>query len=134
MKKLILFLLVLGAMQLTAQKIEFEVKEINYGDLMQGDNGLRIFKFKNTGTAPLIISEVQKTCGCTSPDYTKTPIMPGEAGEIKVSYDTNRIGQFTKFVIVNSNDPENNAVQLKINGNVKPKENLPEAPANFIGK
>jgi hypothetical protein len=134
MKKLILSLLMLGAMQLTAQKIEFEVKEINYGDLMQGDNGLRIFKFKNTGTAPLIISEVLKTCGCTSPDYTKTPIMPGEAGEIKVSYDTNRIGHFTKFVTVYSNDPENNSVQLKINGNVKPKENLPTAPTNFISK
>ena len=60
--------------------------------------------------------------------------MPREEGEIKVSYDTNRIGQFTKFVTVYSNDPENNAVQLKINGNIKPKENLPTAPTNFISK
>jgi hypothetical protein len=134
MKKLILALLMFVAMQLTAQKIEFDVKEINYGDIMQGDNGLRVFKFKNTGNAPLVISDVQKTCGCTSPDYTKTPIMPGETGEIKVSYDTNRIGQFTKFVTVFSNDPENNAVQLKINGNVKPKENLPVAPAGLMTK
>jgi hypothetical protein len=101
---------------------------------MQGDNGLRIFKFKNTGNAPLVISDVQKTCGCTSPDYTKTPIMPGETGEIKVSYDTNRIGQFTKFVTVFSNDPENNSVQLKIYGNIKAKESLPSGPANIISK
>ncbi len=134
MKKLILSLLTFCALQLTAQKIDFEDKEINYGDLMQGDNGLRIFKFKNTGNAPLVISEVQKTCGCTSPDYTKTPIMPGETGEIKVSYDTNRIGQFTKFVTVFSNDPENNSVQLKIYGNIKAKESLPSAPANLISK
>jgi hypothetical protein len=134
MRKFILSVLMLGSLNLFAQKIEFEVKEINYGELFQGDNGLRIFRFKNTGTAPLIISEVQKTCGCTSPDYTKAPIMPGEDGEIKVSYDTNRIGQFTKFVTVYSNDPENNAVQLKINGNIKPKENLPTAPTNFISK
>jgi hypothetical protein len=134
MKKLILSLLTFCALQLTAQKIDFEVKEINYGDLMQGDNGLRIFKFKNTGNAPLVISEVQKTCGCTSPDYTKTPIMPGETGEIKVSYDTNRIGQFTKFVTVFSNDPENNSVQLKIYGNIKAKESLPSAPAKLDSK
>lgn len=134
MKKLFLLLLMFGTLQLTAQKIEFEVKEINYGDLMQGDNGLRVFKFKNTGNAPLVISDVQKTCGCTSPDYTKTPIMPGEAGEIKVSYDTNRIGQFTKFVTVHSNDPENNSVQLKIYGNIKAKESLPSAPANLISE
>jgi hypothetical protein len=134
MKKLILSLLTFCTLQLTAQKIDFEVKEINYGDLMQGDNGLRIFKFKNTGNAPLVISDVQKTCGCTSPDYTKTPIMPGETGEIKVSYDTNRIGQFTKFVTVFSNDPENNSVQLKIYGNIKAKESLPSGPANFISK
>jgi hypothetical protein len=134
MKKLILSLLTFCALQLTAQKIDFEVKEINYGDLMQGDNGLRIFKFKNTGNAPLVISEVQKTCGCTSPDYTKTPIMPGETSEIKVSYDTNRIGQFTKFVTVFSNDPENNSVQLKIYGNIKAKESLPSAPENLDSK
>lgn len=134
MKKLILSLLTFCALQLTAQKIDFEVKEINYGDLMQGDNGLRIFKFKNTGNAPLVISEVQKTCGCTSPDYTKTPIMPGETSEIKVSYDTNRIGQFTKFVTVFSNDPENNSVQLKIYGNIKAKESLPSAPAKLDSK
>jgi hypothetical protein len=134
MKKLILSLLTFCALQLTAQKIDFEVKEINYGDLMQGDNGLRIFKFKNTGNAPLVISDVQKTCGCTSPDYTKTPIMPGETGEIKVSYDTNRIGQFTKFVTVFSNDPENNSVQLKIYGNIKAKESLPSAPAKLDSK
>jgi hypothetical protein len=134
MKKIILSALMLLSIQLFGQKIEFEVKEINYGDIIQDDNGLRIFKFKNTGTAPLIISDVLKTCGCTSPSYTKTPVMPGEQGEIQVTYDTKRIGQFTKFVTVYSNDPEENAVQLKINGNVKPKENLPVAPAGLMTK
>ena len=134
MKKFILSALMLLSIQLFAQKIDFEVKEINYGDIFQDDNGLRIFKFKNTGTAPLIISDVQKTCGCTSPSYTKTPVMPGEQGEIQVTYDTKRVGQFTKFVTVYSNDPEQNAVQLKINGNVKPKENLPAAPAGIMSK
>jgi hypothetical protein len=60
--------------------------------------------------------------------------MPGEQGEIQVTYDTKRVGQFTKFVTVYSNDPEQNAVQLKINGNVKPKENLPDAPAGIMSK
>jgi len=134
MKKLFLSVLVLSTMNLFAQKIEFETKEINYGDVFQDDNGLRIFKFKNTGTAPLVISDVQKTCGCTSPNYTKTPVMPGESGEIQVTYDTKRIGQFVKYVTVYSNDPENNAVQLKISGIVKTKESLPSEPSNFISK
>lgn len=134
MKQLFFSILMLSTISTFAQKIEFQYKELNYGDIFQGENGQRIFIFKNTGSAPLIISEVQKTCGCTNPDYPKTPIMPGEQAEIKVTYDTQRLGQFSKYVTVYSNDPENNTVQLKISGNIKTKENLPAAPSNFISK
>jgi hypothetical protein len=122
----LLLLMTLSSMSLFAQKIEFEALEINYGDIAKGANGVRVFRFKNTGTAPLIISDVQKTCGCTSPSFTNTPVMPGETGEIQVKYDTQRLGAFSKFVTVHSNALEQQMVQLKIFGNIKESENLPE--------
>jgi len=121
MKTLFAFvmLMTLSSLSLFAQKIEFETLEINYGDIAKGANGVRVFRFKNTGDVPLIISDVQKTCGCTSPSFTNTPIVPGEQGEIQVKYDTQRVGTFTKFVTVHSNSKENTATQLKIFGNIQ---------------
>ena len=69
-----LLLMTLSSLSLFAQKIEFETLEVNYGDIAKGANGVRVFRFKNTGTAPLVISDVQKTCGCTSPSFTNTPV------------------------------------------------------------
>jgi hypothetical protein len=107
----------------TAQKIQFETIEINYGNIVKGANGEREFKFKNTGSAPLIIESAQGSCGCTVPSYPKEPIMPGETKSIKVKYDTQRVGGFTKYVTINSNSTENTQVRLTISGTVN------EAPA-----
>mgnify|MGYP002063185881 CR=1 FL=1 len=65
--------------------------------------GVRIFKFKNTGNAPLIVSDVKSSCGCTIPKKPKDPIMPGESGEIEVKYDTKRVAPIRKTVTVISN-------------------------------
>lgn len=65
------------------------------------------FKVKNTGSAPLIIQKVRTTCGCTTPDYTKEPILPGKEGSIKVTYSaTGRPGTFNKEVTVFTNVPD----------------------------
>lgn len=62
------------------------------------------FPFKNEGDAPLIITRVQASCGCTTPDYTKEPILPGKTGVIKVNYSTTgRPGAFDKRVTVFTN-------------------------------
>jgi hypothetical protein len=120
MKQLfILAIVVICSANSYAQKIEFEALEINYGELLKGADGTRIFRFKNVGDAPLVINDVQKTCGCTSPSFTNVPIMPGEKGEIQVKYDTQRIGQFTKSLVVNSNSKEQETIQLKIYGTIK---------------
>jgi hypothetical protein len=115
----ILAIVVICSANSYAQKIEFEALEINYGDLLKGADGTRIFRFKNVGDAPLVINDVQKTCGCTSPSFTNVPVMPGEKGEILVKYDTQRLGQFTKVVVVHSNAKEQENLQLKIFGNIK---------------
>ena len=61
-------------------KIEFESETIDYGVIEKGSDGVRVFKFKNTGNAPLIVSAVKSSCGCTVPKKPTAPILPGENG------------------------------------------------------
>jgi|ERR1035437_1779 hypothetical protein len=83
--------------------ITFESDNHDFGTLKQGDNGTCEFKFTNTGKTPLIISNAKGSCGCTVPEWPKDPIKPGETSAIKATYDTKRIGAFTKTVTVTSN-------------------------------
>ncbi|MEM6517220.1 MAG: DUF1573 domain-containing protein [Bacteroidota bacterium] len=96
-------------------KIEFKSETIDYGTIEKGSDGVRTFEFTNTGDAPLIISKVKSTCGCTVPKKPKGPIMPGETGEIEVKYDTNRVNPIRKTIMVTSN-AETPTVALKIKG------------------
>lgn len=98
-------------------KIEFKTIEIDYGTIEKGADGLRTFEFTNSGDAPLIISNVKSSCGCTVPSWPKTPIMPGDSGEIKVKYDTNRVNPIRKTITVTSN-ADTPTVALKIKGEV----------------
>lgn len=100
-----------------AAKIEFEETTIDYGTIEKGADGIRVFKFKNTGDAPLIISNVKSSCGCTIPKKPKEPIMPGATGEIEVKYDTKRVMPIRKTITVLSN-ASTPTVALKIKGNV----------------
>ncbi len=104
----------------------FEETEIDYGLIEQGSDPYRYFHFTNTGDAPLIISNARGSCGCTVPTWPKEPIMPGESAEIKVRYDTKRLGKFTKTVTLTTNEANNRHV-LRIKGEVKKKEEEPAA-------
>ncbi len=104
----------------TAKKvasIDFETEELDYGTIEKGSNGVRVFTFTNTGNAPLIISNVKASCGCTVPTYSNEAILPGEEGEITVKYDTKKVGKFTKTITVSSN-ATNTKKLLKIKGNI----------------
>jgi hypothetical protein len=107
----------------------FEKTEIDYGTIAQGADPLRRFKFKNTGTEPLIIKEAHGSCGCTVPSYKKEPIAPGETSEIEVRYDTQRPGEFTKSVTITTNEVAASRV-LVIKGKVNEKVPEPGVPAN----
>lgn len=100
--------------------IKWEATTVDYGTINQGDNGSREFELTNTGNAPLIISNATGSCGCTVPVWPKEPILPGQKSTIKVNYDTNRLGSFTKTVTVVSNAANNTDV-LQIKGNVLAK-------------
>ena len=122
MRKLYVFLaLVFIGTGMTAQDFKFEKDVINYGQVEQNSNGERTFVFTNIGKAPLIIKNVQSTCGCTVPKKPEKPIMPGEKGEIKVSYDTKRLGGFSKSIIIYSNALAGRKV-IKIRGSVMKPE------------
>jgi len=126
MKKIVLVLFVgLLGLSLTAQekaaKIEFKAETVDYGTIEKGSDGVRVFEFTNTGDAPLIVSKVSSSCGCTIPKKPEAPILPGKTGEIKVKYDTNRVGPIRKAITVISNADTPTKV-LKIKGEVKAPE------------
>ncbi|MCK6648354.1 MAG: DUF1573 domain-containing protein [Bacteroidia bacterium] len=97
-------------------KIQFEIEVMDYGTIEQNSNGDRKFKFKNVGNAPLIISNVQGSCGCLVLKWPKEPIMPGKTGVIVAHYDTQRIGKFEKTFTVTSNAFEQPFIVLKVKG------------------
>ena len=84
--------------------LAFEKNTHDFGDIYQGDNVEHVFKFTNTGNEPLIISNIQVTCGCTAPSWPKNPIPPGGKGEIKIGFNSaGKMGRQNKTVTVVSN-------------------------------
>src|SRR5690606_19264730 len=70
-------------------RMEFDESVYEFGQVKEGEIVEHVFEFKNTGTAPIILSQVSASCGCTTPSYTQTPVLPGKTGEIKVKFDSN---------------------------------------------
>lgn len=118
-----ILILFITSLSINAQEFKFEKEAINYGKVEKKSNGERVFTFTNIGNMPLIISRVQSTCGCTIPKKPEKPIMPGEKGEIKVSYDTKRVGGFSKSITITSN-AKNALKVIKIKGFVNKEISL----------
>jgi hypothetical protein len=113
-------------------KIEFTKETHDYGTIKYGADGTCTFEFKNTGNAPLIISNAKGSCGCTVPEWPKEPIAPGAKAKITVKYDTKRPGAINKSVTITSNAVNEPTKVIRIKGNVLP---APEgsAPVNNTG-
>lgn len=124
MKTITLFFAILFiSISFNAQEFKFEEETIDYGKIEKASNGERTFVFTNTGDQPLIIEKIKSSCGCTVPKKPSEPVMPGEKGEIKVSYDTKRVGGFSKSITITSN--AKNAVKvIKIKGFVNKEISL----------
>jgi hypothetical protein len=102
--------------------VSFEKESHDFGDIYQGDKVQHVFTFENTGTEPLIITNVQVTCGCTAPRWPRDPIAPGQEGEITIQFNsTGKIGRQNKVITIVSNsvDPHN---KISIVTNVLPKK------------
>jgi len=134
-KLIILFLLLTGVVSIsTAQSFNEPVftsanTTIDFGEVdSKKDAGYRILNFTNTGSAPLLISNIAKSCGCTTPEWPKEAIKPGGKGEIKIAYDITRIGAISKTITITTNEPEGKNADgitiykqhtIQIKGNVK---------------
>ncbi|MBQ3634767.1 MAG: DUF1573 domain-containing protein [Bacteroidales bacterium] len=107
-----------------AQKpvMTFETDSHDFGDVQEKEGKVTyIFNYTNTGGSPLVLSQVQASCGCTTPEWTRTPVRPQEKGTIKVTFDpTGRPGKFSKTITVQSN-AQQPVKTLRITGNVLQK-------------
>ncbi len=101
---------------------QFQNKEHDFGTIKEEIGAVTTsFEFVNSGKAPLVIQRVTATCGCTTPEYTREPILPGAKGKIDVRYSTiRRPGNFRKNVRVYTNVPDSVFV-LTIRGRVTPR-------------
>lgn len=109
---------------ITFKTLKIERPEINYDSKEPF-----VFEFKNTGKTPLIITNVQTSCGCTAAEKPTEPIAAGKSSKIVVNYDTKRVGPFTKTITVTTN-AQTEPIVLTITGTVKAAEATQEAPKN----
>lgn len=101
--------------------ISFEKETHDFGNIPQGVPASYTYVFKNTGKEPLIITNAAAGCGCTTPEWTKEPIKPGQKGYVKATFNAAAPGTFTKSVTVMSNGKKS-TVTLTLKGEVKPVE------------
>lgn len=125
MKKIFLLLMMLASLVAYAQQeqpeIKFDKTVHNFGTFSEKTPvQTAVFAFTNIGKAPLIINQAIASCGCTIPSYTKEPIMPGEKGTVKVTYNGKGKfpGHFKKSITIRTNGKVE-MVRLYIEGNMK---------------
>lgn len=97
---------------------ELDISQLDFGNLSVGVSQQRILELKNTGSKPLIVQDVVVSCGCTKVNYPKAPIMPGEAGNVVVTYDPDKKGGFHKTVTLYCN-AEQSPLKISISGIVE---------------
>ncbi len=104
----------------TAPVFKFVEETHNFGTLKEGAEASYDFMFTNAGKEPLIIQDCKASCGCTTPEWTKAPILPGQSGKINVKYDTKgRPGSFNKSIYIASNaKSKEKRYEIIITGNV----------------
>lgn len=99
------FIAIIGftSLALAIGEFKFETETHDFGTIPQNKPASYHFKFSNTGDAPIIISEVKPSCGCSVAEFTKTPVKPNEGGTITVTYNAAAKGPFTKQFTIKSN-------------------------------
>lgn len=111
-----------------APMFKFEEEIFDFGDIPEGPQVTHEFKFKNIGKEPLVLSNVKASCGCTTPNWPKEPVLPGKEAAITATYNTQgRVGPFTKAITITSNASEPNKV-LTIKGTVLSAEQEKSIP------
>lgn len=101
--------------------IEFDKAEHDFGNIEKGKKVSTIFKYKNVGEAPLVITEIKSTCGCTVPqDWSREPLAPGDSGEFTVTYNGAGPNKISKTINITANT-EKGKESVKITAFVETK-------------
>lgn len=117
---LLLTFLILPTTVLAAPHLKAEAPLFNFGQVAEGSKTEHTFRFRNTGDAPLIISKVRSSCGCTAALLSAKKLAPGEWGELKATFNSKGFqGSVTKTIYVYSNDPEQQKVRFRLQGQVQ---------------
>jgi hypothetical protein len=98
------------------ESLQFKETEHDFGNVPQGKPVFYFFEIKNSGTKPVTLNNVQASCGCTTPEWSKDPIAPGATARIKVGFNAAAEGAFEKYISVQYNETVQK--QIKIKGNV----------------
>ncbi|HUH74282.1 MAG TPA: DUF1573 domain-containing protein [Chitinophagales bacterium] len=112
-------------------KISFSKQEHNFGQLAVGKPVAYEFEFTNIGSKPLILTDVKASCGCTTPSWSKEPVMPGQKGHVKAQYNMAREGKYRKSVTIKTADGEN--VTLYITGEAIQSTGVENAKPSIFG-
>jgi len=122
------------AVERTNAKMTFESLTVDFGTIENGSEPLRVVKFTNTGTEPLVIKNARGSCGCTVPTWVKEPIAPGQSSTLEIRYDTKRTGAINKSVTITTNEGPDNHVLQVIGTVLPPKEEIavPQAEPSII--
>ena len=103
--------------------IEFDKKEHDFGEIESKKSVETTFTYKNTGDAPLVITDIKSSCGCTVPqDWSRAPLAPGESGDFSVKFNGSGTNKITKTITVTANTEKGSEV-VKITAFVKPDPN-----------
>lgn len=102
-------------------KVEFEESAFDFGQVKEGAQVKHTFVLKNTGDAPVILSKVTASCGCTQPEFSKSPILPGETSDIQVTFNSEgQVGKQQKIITIQSN-ASNGLTTVQLKGEVLAK-------------
>ena len=129
MKKICVFLALIASLsaygQQSTSSLRFDEQAWDFGTVREIDGKVsHIFNFTNTGDKPVVIEDVEVSCGCTSPSFSRAPVMPGKKGSVTITYDPkDRPGAFLKEIAVRSDKGRN---IIKIKGNVTPRPRTTE--------
>ncbi len=104
------------AQQSAADPLQVAEAEYNFGAVPQGKPVYHDFVVRNTGSKPLVLTDVHASCGCTTPEWKKDPVAPGSTATIKVGFNAASEGNFNKSITIQYN--ESLQKQLLISGNV----------------
>lgn len=123
MKGIVLLLFIFSCLSAYSQAvIEFNTTAHDFGNIKEVNGSVSYdFTFTNKGTAPILIKNVESSCGCTSPEWTKQPVLPGKTGYVRAIFDPkDRPSYFDKTITVYSN-AKTPVIVLNIKGNVEGK-------------